>query len=228
MSEEQTTTTATVPPAKKQRGRPPRAVRQDVQQTVAAQGFTPTMEQWGQLIEALRGNKEADIEAAATVNARAMKKALRPENEISPMISAYNPKGETAFPRPKPTQIYLIAGYPICDPGNYDTATWTEIELLNQLKPGPYRVTKSDGLEVEVLVKTEKDSAGRPYKTTLFADGKGLAKDDPDQKHNWPPLLQILTQMITGERPEQSYARYKDIIDQQAARIKELEAARVA
>src|SRR4051812_15592244 len=86
-------------------------------------GFVPTMAQWQMLIETLRGNKEADIEAAATVNARAMKKALRPENEISPMISAYNPKGETEFPRPKPTHIFMLAKYPICDPGNYDTTT---------------------------------------------------------------------------------------------------------
>lgn len=185
--------------------------------------FVPTIDQWAQLIEALKNNKDADLHAAATIHAQAMKKALRPENEIAPGISAYNPKGERDFPRPKPRQIYMLARYPICEPGNYDTTTWAEIELLNTLKGGAYTVTKADGTDVEVLVKGETDSAGRPYKMTLFADGKGI--QDDDQKNNWPPLLQILTQMILGERPEQSYARYQAIIDRQAVEIAALKGA---
>lgn len=173
--------------------------------------------------EILRSNKDVDEELSARIHAQAMKKALRPENEIAPGISAFNPKGERDHARPKPTHIYMMARYPICDPGNYDTTTWSELELLNQLKAGAYKVTKADGTDVEVLVKTEYDSAGRPYRTTLFADGKGIADDE--QKHNWPPLMQILTQMITGEAPMQSFARYQRVIDEQAARIRELEAS---
>ncbi len=192
---------------KRTRGRPPKAARE----AVAAQGIAPTAEQWALLMATLAGNKLADIEVAATINAQAMKKALRPENEIAPAISAFNPKGETKYPRPKPTQIYMMARYPICDPGNYDTTTWTEIELLNQLRGGAYRVTKSDGTDIEVLVKGETDSAGRPYKMTLFADGKGI--QDDEQRNNWPSLMQVLTQMVTGEQPAQSFARYQSIID---------------
>lgn len=210
-------------------GRPRKVVTAAAQAVVAQAGIAPTAEQWNQLIAALASNKAADMEIAATVNAQAMKKALRPENEISPMISVYNPKGETKYPRPKPTHIYMMARYPICDPGNYDTTTWTELELLNQLKPGEYPVTKGDGLDVKVLVKTEFDSAGRPYKTTLFADGRGIRDDE--EKNNWPPLLQILTQIVTGEAPSQSFARYQRIIDdlraqqqEAAAKITTLEA----
>lgn len=200
--------------------------------TVQTGGMVLSAEQFLMLMqqqaEILRNNKDADIEAAATINARAMKKALRPENEIAPGVSIYNPKGERDCPRPKPTHIYMLAQYPICDPGNYDTTTWTELELLNRLQPGEYPVTKSDGSEVKVLVKTEFNSGGKPYKTTLFADGKGLAKDDPDQKTNWPPLVQLLTQMITGERPQESYARYQDIIDRLQAENAALKAATAA
>jgi len=202
---------------------PPRAPR--AQRPVPAAPETMSREEliaaMQLLVQGMKNNQEADLEVAATIHAQAMKKALRPENEISPMVSAYNPKGETKYPRPKPTQIYMMARYPICDPGNYDTTTWSEIELLNQVKAGAYKVTKSDGMDVEILVSCEKDSAGRPYKTTLFADGKGIMDDE--QKQNWPPLLQILTQIVTGEGPTQSYARYQRIIDQREARIHELE-----
>jgi hypothetical protein len=186
-------------------------------------GIAPSAAQWEQFMNTMRTNKDVDMHVAATIHAQAMKKALRPENEIAPGVSVYNPRGERDFPRPKPTQIYMLARYPICEPGNYDTTTWTEIELLNSLKAGAYRVTKSDGTEIEVLVKAEGDSAGRPYKMTLFADGKGV--QDDEQKNNWVSLVAVITQMVTGERPEQSYARYQAIIDAQQAELARLKGA---
>lgn len=206
MSDESTET-----PVKKRRGRQPRAVAQAVQQA----GFAPSMEQWAMLMEKLTKNQQLDIETAATINAQAMKKALRPENEIAPGISIFNPAGDQAHPRPKPTQIYMLAKYPICDPGNYETTTYTELELLSQLRGGLFNVTKADASTVQVMVRQDLDAAGKPYKTTLFADGKGL-KDDED-KNNWPPLIQILTEIVTGDGPAKSFLRYQ-------TRIAELEA----
>lgn len=168
----------------------------------------------------LKDNKDLDMQAAATYHALAMKKALRPENEISPMVSVYNPKGETAFPRPKPTHIYLMGPYPIAEPGNYDTCTWTEIELLNQLVPGSYTVTKADGQDVKLTVKTEYDASGKkPYRTTLI-----MPIADDDQKANWPPLMQVLTQVITGEAPMASFSRLTSVIADKDTRIADLEA----
>lgn len=204
---------------RKKPGRPPKAIKAAVAQT----GFAPSMEQWADLMDKLTSNKQLDIENAAIINAQAMKKALRPENELHPGISVYNPRGEQKYPRPKPTQIYMLAKYPICDPGNYDTTTYSELELLNQLKPGIYPITKSDGLTVNVLVKTEYDGADRPYKTTLFADGKGI--QDDEQRQNWQPLMQILTEMVTGEGPTQSYARYQARIDALEAKLAAVSAA---
>lgn len=206
MSDEETETAAP-----KKRGRKARAVAQ----VVAQAGFAPSMEQWSMLMEKLTKNQQLDIETAATINAQAMKKALRPENEIAPGISVFNPAGEQAFPRRKPSQIYMLAKYPICDPGNYETTTVTELALLEQLKGGVYKVTKADMSDVSVMVRQELDAGGKPYKTTLFADGKGL-KDDED-KNNWPPLIQVLTEIVTGDGPAKSYTRL-------SARIAELEA----
>lgn len=208
MTDEQTDT-----PAKKRRGRPARAVAQAVSQA----GFAPTMEQWGELMEKLTKNQALDLENAATINAQAMKKALRPENEIAPGVSVFNPRGDIAYPRPKPSQIYMLAKYPICDPGNYETTTYTELEMLSQLRGGLYMVTKSDASTVQVMVKQEVDAAGKPYKTTLFADGKGL-KDDED-KNNWPPLIQILTEIVTGDGPAKSFLRMETRIAELEARL---------
>lgn len=205
MSDEETA------PTPKKRGRPHRAV----QQAVAQSGFAPSMEQWAMLMDKLTKNQQLDIETAATINAQAMKKALHPENEVHPGVSAYNPRGDVKFPRPRPDQIYMLAKYPICDPGNYDTTTYTELELLAQLKGGLFMVTKADASTVQVMVKQELDAAGKPYRTTLFADGKGL-KDDED-KNNWPPLIQILTEIVTGDGPAKSFLRLE-------TRIAELEA----
>jgi len=193
-----------------------------VQRFAQQTGFMPTLDQWASLIEAIKSNKEADTEVAAHIHAQAMKKALRPENEVAPAISVYNPRGETKYPRPKPTHIYMMARYPICDPGNYDTVMWSEIELLNQVRPGEYMVTKADGLDVKVLVKTETDAAGKPFRTTLFADGNGI--QDDEARNNWGSLLQILSQIVIGERPEQSYVRYQTIIDKQRDELEALKA----
>lgn len=203
-------------PARKKPGRKPKAVVD----AVSSAGIAPTADQWAQMMAVLAGNKEKDLEVAADIHARAMKKALRPENEIAPGISVYNPLGEHAHPREKPTHIYMIGPYPICDPGNYDTTTATEIALLNQVQPAIYPVTKSDASQVRMLVKTDTDGAGKPYRTILFADGKGIMDDE--QKNNWGPLLQILSEIVFGETPLRSLERMQSIIDAKDREITDL------
>lgn len=214
-------------PTKKKPGRKPGSKHAaHVEQAAAAvpAGIAPTAEQWAQMMAVLAGNKEADMEVAATIHARAMKKALRPENEIAPGISVYNPKGEIAHPRTKPTHIFMQGPYPICSPQDYNTSTATEIELCNALQPGDYMVTKADGMDVKVTVKTDYESNGtKPYRTTIV-----MPMADDDQKANWVPLVQMLTQINTGEAPMASFTRYQSIIDQQAAEIAALKAASAA
>ncbi len=45
---------------------------------------------------------------------------------------------------------------------------------------------------------------------------------DDDQKANWVPLVQMLTQILTGEAPMQSYARYQTMLDARDAEISTL------
>lgn len=208
------------PKVRKKPGRKSNAERA-ASAAVQSAGIAPTAEQWSQLMAVLSTNKIADMEVAATIHAQAMKKALRPENEVAPGVSVYNPQGERDHPRPKPTHIYMMGPYPIADPGNYDTVTLTEIELLNQLKPGDFQVTKADGTSVKATIKTEYEGDGtKPRRTWLHIP---IANDE--QKESWPPLVQVLSEILTGETPMQSYARYQRIIAEQQAEIARLQGA---
>lgn len=62
-----------------------------------------------------------------TENAKSTRKALRPENERHPDISALNPEGERDHPRPKLTRKCFFAGIEL----KADDLSRTEIELLN-------------------------------------------------------------------------------------------------
>jgi hypothetical protein len=210
--------TETIDPiVKRKGGRPPKAKADP-----STQGIAPTADQWAQMMDVLRANKDADQEVAATIHARAMKKALRPENEISPMISVYSyPEGDTLRPRPKPSHIFMQGPFPMASPQDYNTSTVAEIELMNRLQPGDYMVTKADGTAVKVAVKTEFESNGtKPYKTVIH-----MPMQDSQAMSNWVPLLQLLSEIVTGETPQQSFARYQAIIDRQAAEIVSLKQA---
>lgn len=61
-------------------------------------------------------------------NAQSTRKALRPENERHPDISAFNPKGERDHPRPKLKRKVFYSGMELHE----DELTVAEIELLNQ------------------------------------------------------------------------------------------------
>lgn len=79
--------------------------------------------------------REEFIEASAEAQARANKKVLRPENDITPEISAFSyPEGDTARPKPKlQKEIYWI-GYRLRE----EELRPIEIDLFNRLQPGHY------------------------------------------------------------------------------------------
>lgn len=183
-------------------------------------GMAPTAEQWGQLIAALQTNKLADQEVASTLYAHAMQKALYPENKFNSGVSAYSPEGGT---RPVPNGDFYLngwpapgqppprSGFPICARGDTFTVTNTEIMLLNTLQAGTYKVTKADGTETKAGVVQHLDLGGKVESTVIM-----IQIADDEQKNNWPPLVQLLAEITTGESPSKSYARME-------AKIKELE-----
>lgn len=213
MENEQDMETPTPAPVRKKPGRKPGSARAVSLPSDAPAGIAPTAEQWAQMMAVLAGNKEADMEVAATIHARAMKKALRPENETAPDVSIYNPLGERDHPRKRPSHIFMQGPYPICSPQDYATSTATEIALCENLVPGDYMVTKADASAVKVKIKVDYESNGtKPYRTTIL-----MPMADDDQKANWVPLVQLLTEITTGEQPAASFARMQAIIDNLSA-----------
>ncbi len=198
----------------------PRGRRPQMADAAAGGGMAPTMEQWASLIDALKHNSAADQEMAALFHAQAMKKALRPENEVAPGVSAYNPTGGV---RPVPNGEFYLSGWPapgqpvprggftICTVNDTFTVTNTEITLLNQLKAGTYAVTKADGTETKAGVVQHLDLGGKVATTVIM-----IQIADDEQKNNWPPLVQLLTEILTGESPTKSFARMQ-------AQIRDLE-----
>lgn len=56
------------------------------------------------------------------------RKAMRPENEQAPLVSAFNPKGERDFPKPHLRRPTFFNG----SREREDSLTWTEVELYNR------------------------------------------------------------------------------------------------
>ena len=79
------------------------------------------------------------------------------ENEFPPEISFLNPLGERDHPRPELKCRIVWAGYE----EKKESLTREEIELLNQIEPGDYRVTKSDGVTIPFTVKAKQGNNGK-------------------------------------------------------------------
>jgi hypothetical protein len=108
---------------------------------------TLTQEQLNQLLAAAAGGNGGGINADAL--AKAFAKAQRPENTTTPEVSTYNPRGERDHPRPA-----LVAGR-VTQNGvilDRDTLTWEEIEAINALTPGEFRIAKSNGSKITMTV----------------------------------------------------------------------------
>lgn len=154
------------------------------------------------LISGQATNNAALVQAQADAYAASMKVALKPENVDPPLMSDFNPKGDRDFPRP-------VLPWPVTQNGaempEY-LLTVEELELLAQITPGHYRVTKSDDTQVIVSVVPEIDSAsGATTKMNLVS--KFGNKRNPDEKNNWPPLRVWLAELLGVPAPVRESAR---------------------
>lgn len=99
------------------------------------------------------------LREVSQISATSMRKALKPENPQAPDISVYSyPEGELAKPRPKLRCDITWGGAPLRDLAH--TLTAREIDLLNQIEPGVYRVTRTDGQTVELAVTGTRGATG--------------------------------------------------------------------
>ena len=121
-----------------------------VDPTIAA-----VLAQMGQLIAQLAQAKASDSSVeqnAAYRQIELIEKLItktQPENIHHPGISAFSyPEGDQAHPKPDLQCKIFWVGYDL----RPETLTPQEIDLLNRLTPGEYRVTKSDGTNIPFRV----------------------------------------------------------------------------
>lgn len=115
------------------------------------------------IAEALKSIKTGDADAVdrlKTMETFLMEReAARPHENVfnPPMVSHYNPLGERDHPRPDLHCKMFWVGYELTK----DQLTLAEIELLNRIQPGDYRVTKSDGKTIPFKVGQKVSDSGQ-------------------------------------------------------------------
>jgi len=150
-------------------------------------GYTP-----GDVLELAKLRASQAIQSAAdaqTATAKAMQKAMRPENETHPGFSAFSyPEGDRAHPKaPLPFGVYIDT-YP-CHKWP-ETEHWREWELMAQLEPGDFTIMRKDGIAMRITVRGERDVTGKLSKVEV-----DLPRDK-DERKQVPPKMVLLQQLV--------------------------------
>jgi hypothetical protein len=148
--------------------------------------------------EQAKVSKNADARAEEDVvsakDARKMGRSLGAsgvyENRMPPEISAYNPKGDRDNPRPELRCKMIWVGFNLTK----EALSLEEIELINQVKPGVYRVNKADGSNIELEVSGRNDTAGRPELLTFHFPCKAGS-----DRHNHMPMTAYLKEVLAQQ-----------------------------
>lgn len=108
--------------------------------------ITITNEQLQMLIQGAQSNNAG---LTAEDLAKAFAATQKKENTSAPMVSIYNPRGERDHPGPKLRAKTLQNGIELRE----DTLLVEEVEALNALPPGEFRVAKANGVKIPFTVK---------------------------------------------------------------------------
>jgi hypothetical protein len=160
------------------------------------EGYTPEdVLELAQLQAATTQAKAIDAQTAA---AKTMQKAMKPENESHPHISAFSyPEGDIAHPKATLPCEFWYNGYP-CHMFP-ETEHWREMELMAQVTPGVFTVLRKDGTLMEVTVKGERDASQKLTK---------LSVEFPvTREEKWliPPKTVLLYQLVHSDNPRKRF-----------------------
>ena len=155
------------------------------------------------LIQEMRGTDNSEskerlvLETERLLLEQERVKREMPENKQSPGISVYSyPEGELAHPKePLKCKMFWV-GYEM----KTDTLTPIEVQLLNRLTPGDYRVTKADGVQVPFKVAAKYSDRVDPITSQFVLDELAVwfpSKDEHRQNHG--SMVSYLQQAL-GER----------------------------
>jgi len=147
------------------------------------------------LKELLAANKSGtDMEVMKEVIKAARERI--PENITAPLVSDTNPLGERDHPRPRLKCPMYFGGTPIGSPRSSAELTAEEIESLNVVVPGHYRVRKTDGSTQVVEVEGRMNS-GMELDLLRFK-----IPDGDETKNSYPGLAELARQCVPSNRVE--------------------------
>ena len=156
-----------------------------------------------ELLKEMRATPADGANAAVLEMMLATQEALlnktRPENAQSPGIGAYSyPEGELARPKPALKCKVLWCGYELTT----DTMRPDEIDWVNRLEPGEFRVTKADGTKIPFTV-TAKHSQAFDEKTQRFKleELNVWFPCKGEHKQNHMSLVSYCQQAVNGSIP---------------------------
>lgn len=105
----------------------------------------------------------------------------RPENPEHTHISAFNPRGLRPEARPQlKCDVYWVG-----HPETPDTLLDSEIEALNALEPGEYRVTKANGNTIPFTVEAKRNEGGKLTELWVRFPCKGDQSTDHRSKTDY-------------------------------------------
>jgi hypothetical protein len=150
-------------------------------ETPPVDGSTPIMLTFDQLKELLQGS--GGNTAAMTALASQLGDGVIKQNPNYPGMSAFNPEGEFAAPRPTLIGTFFWLNTRI----QTEELTREEIELLNALKPGVY------GPYGAWVVENLSPGMGRPEDRKLQIT---FPNKDADQRASLPSVVEMLRRIV--------------------------------
>lgn len=179
----------------------------DTPEAPVAPQLTP--EQFAQLLQAVSANKQTlDADSLATIlketadsTAKAMQKAMKPENAEHPGLSVFShPLGDKVTPKPPLPYELSWNGYPV---NKFpETETWSEwLAQSNLPGKGEYTVLRLDGSKMKVTVETETDADG---KATRIRVSHPMTREDKDKI---PGKTVIIAQMQDPSNPKAAFLK---------------------
>jgi len=138
------------------------------------------------------------LEKILASQATAVQKAMKPENETHPGISAFSyPEGDRARPRPVIPHEFFYNNYPVHK--FPETEHWRELELACEVVPGSYTVIRRDGSRMTVEVKGERNADGKLTRVSVeFPVTR-------DEKALVPPKQVVLYQILHNDNPRKAF-----------------------
>lgn len=159
----------------------------------------PTLAQAMSMFAEILKQNQAIQAGALEVQKKQLKQTAPKQNQRTPGISRFNPRGEKDYPMP---DLKCVIHMPWPLRPSLHGCTREEVELLNLLEPGEYKIDLLDGtVDLPVMVIGAKNTATGAVDSMAFMgardeDGNYATLFTNERKQVMPPMPVFLRQML--------------------------------